>query len=132
MLPRGGEVFINSLYPTSIYPMGMSVKGQRLAASKQAFGKRLREAREGFRLTQAALARLVGDKSQKAVSEWESGKAEPDIEMLGRLAAVLTTTVGWLVAGEGKPPVLTGRHAQEVSDELVRRAAEIEREAKGA
>lgn len=102
-----------------------------MAASKQAFGKRLRMAREGFQLTQTALGRLV-DKTQKAVSEWEGGQAEPDIETLGRLAVVLTTTVGWLVAGEGKPPVLTGRRAREISDELVKRAEEKARQAKGA
>jgi transcriptional regulator with XRE-family HTH domain len=98
--------------------------------TKQAFGKRVRKAREGLGLTQAQLGTLVAGPSekpfsQKAVSEWEAGLAEPDIETLGRLAVVLTTTVGWLVAGEGKPPVLTGRKAKETSDELVKRAEEL-------
>ena len=64
----------------------------------------LRRAREGAGITQAALGAKVGGVTQKAVSEWESGLAGPDIETLGQLAAVLATTVGWLVAGEGAPP----------------------------
>lgn len=99
----------------------MSVKGHFLASTKKAFGKRLRSAREGLGLTQAQLGALVGDFSQKTVSWWETGVAEPDIETLGRLAVVLTTTVGWLVAGEGKAPVFKGRRAKETSDEMVKR-----------
>lgn len=102
-----------------------------MGATKKSFGKRLREAREGFRLNQTELGRLVGDFSQKTVSWWETGVAEPDIETLGKLAVVLSTSVGWLVAGEGKPPVFKGRRARETSDDLVKRAAEL-KEAKDA
>ena len=72
--------------------------------TKGDFGRRLRRARLGAGITQAALGAKVGGFTQKAVSEWESGLAGPDIETLGQLAAVLATTVGWLVAGEGAPP----------------------------
>lgn len=102
-----------------------------MASTKQAFGKRLRKAREGLGLTQAQLGALVvigttrEPFTQKAVSEWESGLAEPDIETLGRLAVILTTTVGWLAAGEGKAPTLTGRKAKEISDELLKRVGDL-------
>lgn len=111
-------------YLSSIYQTGMSVKGHLLASTKEAFGKRVRRAREGVGLTQAALGALVGGRSQKAVSEWEAGLKEPDIELLGKLAVVLTTTVGWLVAGEGKAPVYKGRKARETSDEMVKRVGD--------
>lgn len=107
-----------------------------MASTKKAFGKRLREAREGFGLTQAQLGRLVAEPganpySQKAVSRWESDLDEPDMDTLKRLAVVLNTTVGWLVAGEGKGQVLKGRRAKETSDALVKRAEELKR-AQGA
>ena len=88
------------VYTRQVYP----VKGEILSPTKGDFGRRLRRAREGAGITQAALGAKVGGFTQKAVSEWESGLAGPDIETLGQLAAVLATTVGWLVAGEGAPP----------------------------
>lgn len=107
-----------------------------MAPLKKAFGKRLRDAREGFGLTQTQLGRLVAEPgakpySQKAVSRWEGGLDEPDMDTLKRMALVLDTTVGWLVAGEGKAPQFKGRKAKEISDELVRRAEDL-KDAKGA
>lgn len=91
---------------------------------------RVRAAREGLGLTQTVLGALMGV-AQKTVSDWEAGLKEPDIETLGKLALVLTTTVGGLVAGEGKPPVFKGRRAKETWDDLVKRA-EDEKGRKGA
>lgn len=107
-------------------------QGATFGINQRGFREAIERTREGFGLTQAQLGVLVsapGQKppfTQKAVSEWEAGLAEPDIETMGRLALVLTTTVGWLVAGEGRAPVTKGRRAKEISDELVKRATDLQ------
>lgn len=76
------------------------------------FGERLRAARIENGLTQAQLGRLLGV-SDGAVRMWELGHREPDIDMLGRIAAIVGVTVDYLVSGT-EPP----RNSRETDDPI--------------
>lgn len=105
MLPRDSEDFIKSLYPTSLYPQGLSVKGQFLDYSDLTFGERLKLAREGAGLTQEQLADKVGV-DQVQVSKWERSTTAPRSNRLESIAAAIGDTqhLNWLLTGKGKPP----------------------------
>ena len=55
-------------------------------------GKKIKEARLERNLTQMNLADAMGV-SYQAVSNWENGKTEPDIDTLTKLAEVTNVTV---------------------------------------
>ena len=55
--------------------------------------------REGRKLTQRALAEAVGV-TDKAVSNWESGRGLPDISLVEPLAAALGVSVAELLTGD--------------------------------
>lgn len=63
--------------------------------------KQLKEARKAVKYTQQQLADAVGA-SRSAVAMWESGKAEPDNQMLVKLSRVLHVSVDALL-GEPEP-----------------------------
>ena len=61
-------------------------------------GKNIKFFREKKNITQSELA----DKlcvTRQAVSNWENGKTEPDIEMLNKIASVLEITIEELIYG---------------------------------
>jgi len=63
------------------------------------FSKRIVSIRKELRLSQAALAALVGV-TTGAVQSWEHGRRFPQsIELLETLAKCLGVTAGWLVDG---------------------------------
>ena len=62
-------------------------------------GATIKQLRESRKLTQEALAELVGV-SSKAVSKWETGKGLPDIALLQPLAQALGISVIELMNGE--------------------------------
>jgi transcriptional regulator with XRE-family HTH domain len=105
MLPRSSEDFINSLDSLSIYPAGLSVKGQLLDYSELAFGDRLKRAREGAGITQEQLAERVGV-DQVQVSKWERNDTMPRADRLAAIADGLgdVQALYWLLTGDGKPP----------------------------
>ena len=61
-----------------------------------AFGNHLYELRKRAGLSQAALGEKLGV-SNKAVSKWESGKAKPGVDLVHRLADVLSVSVDELL-----------------------------------
>ena len=61
------------------------------------FGERLKELRKGINLTQASLVETLGVHLQ-TVSKWERGISEPDLSVLGELAAALGITLEKLLA----------------------------------
>jgi transcriptional regulator with XRE-family HTH domain len=67
--------------------------------------KRLREARKIANINQATVAEACGI-SRAAVAQWESNLATPTVENLKRVAALLGTTVGWLI---GEPGIESGQ-----------------------
>lgn len=102
-------------------------------------GERLKMARKRSRLTQKQVADELGvDRSTHA--HWERGSAEPDSKTLSRLAAILNTTVGYLLGETSdltRPNVgeLALHHADRrnnpdapISDSLAKRIRELQDE----
>lgn len=85
------------------------------AVSKTAeIGNRLRRYRERLALTQSQLSDRVG-MGTSSISEFESGKREPTVSQLKRLATALSTDVVELLAA-GEAPALTVRWRERPSD----------------
>ena len=66
------------------------------------FAENLRERRTALGLTQEALAEKV-HVTRQAVSNWEMGKNQPDLEMLALLSCVLEVDVSTLLGGQAPP-----------------------------
>lgn len=62
------------------------------------FAKNIKAARLGAKLTQDELAEKISV-TRQAVSNWENGKTEPDIDTLTKLAEVTNVTVEELIYG---------------------------------
>lgn len=69
------------------------------------FGKRLRECREAKKLSQLDLAKLMKT-VHTVIGKYELDKMKPSIEVAGRLAKLLDTTVGHLMGEIDKTDVL--------------------------
>ncbi|MFC5701943.1 helix-turn-helix domain-containing protein [Cohnella faecalis] len=72
------------------------------------FGNRLRNARNGKKLTQTDVAARLG-LDFTTISKYENNKSEPDNEILRELANLYEVSVGWLITGstsedEGSAP----------------------------
>ena len=65
--------------------------------------EKLQELRKEKGLTQEELAEKMNVTSQ-AVSKWENDLSYPDIECVGRLAAILGTTVNCIIDGKDTAP----------------------------
>lgn len=63
------------------------------------FGERLKQAREGAGLTQAGLGAQIG-KPKQNVWDWETGRAQPSLDTITKLAEALNVSAGWLAFGE--------------------------------
>lgn len=63
------------------------------------FSERLKTLRKEKKLTQKELAEQIGI-SQKSYSHWESGKNEPSLENLIKLADLLEVSLDWLFGRE--------------------------------
>lgn len=77
---------------------GIVVLEIRLNRSITMVGKNIKFFREKKNITQSELA----DKlcvTRQAVSNWENGKTEPDIEMLNKIASVLEISIEELIYG---------------------------------
>ena len=66
-----------------------------------AVGKNLKQLRQREKLTQDALAERL-HVTRQAVSSWETGKTQPDIETLTALAEALHADVRELIYGPGR------------------------------
>lgn len=62
-------------------------------------GKNIKKAREAKGISQEQLAERL-NVTRQAVSNWERGKTEPDIQMLQQLSEVLEVSVEELIYGE--------------------------------
>lgn len=79
-------------------------------------GGKIKEARKAAGITQKELGTAVG-KGESTISEWESGKRSPDVELLPVIADCLHTTVAALVGEELPPVVLREMHTVSASEE---------------
>lgn len=60
-------------------------------------GERLQRIRKLRGFTQEGLAKALGGTTRGAVSAWETGRNQPDLETLGRIAHILNVSVDYLV-----------------------------------
>ncbi len=72
-------------------------------------GKNIRHFREAAGLSQEALAEKLGV-TRQAVSNWELGKTEPDIETLHRIADVLGVTIEEIIYGYERKTTVIHNH----------------------
>ena len=70
------------------------------------FGNRLYQLRRKAGFSQARLGEKVGV-SNKAVSKWENGQAKPGLEIVHRLADVLSVSVDELLNGSSDEKHIT-------------------------
>ena len=75
------------------------LKGFGLMITLNIFPQRLKELRLEKGLTQTELANMLGI-SQKSYSHWETGKNEPNLENLIKLADLLEVSLDWLFGRE--------------------------------
>jgi transcriptional regulator with XRE-family HTH domain len=68
-----------------------------------AFGERLRFLREKAGLSQDALAQKLGYKRSSSVSNLETGKSPPDIQILQNIASCFNANLHWLITGKPSP-----------------------------
>jgi putative transcriptional regulator len=70
-------------------------------------GTHLRAAREAANVSQHKLARIIGVTPQ-AISGWESGRSNPHVDRIPKLARIFGCSVNKLLTGEddGAPPEL--------------------------
>lgn len=99
--------------------------------SEKKFGDRLRKARTDARLSREELAEKANAGGYSRIAGYENGNAEPDIETLGRIAAILQVPVGYFFGendggrlAEAPIPYRVG--PEESIDERVRRIVKEE------
>lgn len=63
------------------------------------FSERIKELRQKKGLTQQKLAEILGIK-QNSYSDWETGKNEPSLENLVKLADLFEVSLDWLFGRE--------------------------------
>lgn len=69
-------------------------------------GENIKAKREAANITQEQLAESL-NVTRQTVSSWETGRTEPDIDTLHKIAQRLDTTVEELIYGERKTPAIT-------------------------
>ncbi|MDD4754018.1 MAG: helix-turn-helix transcriptional regulator [Desulfitobacteriaceae bacterium] len=71
---------------------------------KGIFGRRLKERRELKGLRQEDLAQAINS-TKSTISQYESGKREPDLSNLAIIASQLSTTTDWLLGLTDDPEI---------------------------
>ena len=79
-------------------------------------GNRIREIRKEHNLTMKQLGKMIGV-AESTISQYETGKRQPDNETLLKLGEVLKVTVGYLLGVEEKTPTLAD---ERVNDEAIK------------
>lgn len=73
-------------------------------------GKNIRKFREAKNMSQEDLAGSL-NVTRQAVSNWETGKTEPDIETLHNISMTLEVSIEELIYGTGRGPVISTEKA---------------------
>lgn len=67
----------------------------------ETFAKKLKKAREESGYTQRDIAQIIGI-SKSTIASYETGRTEPNIEILGTLADFYAVSTDWLIGTMGK------------------------------
>lgn len=81
--------------------MGRRKRTDEDLSEATSIGAKLREARERGRLTQAELGAKIGGRSQRTVSNYESGKSSVPLSVLLRICEELNVGLEWFIKGIG-------------------------------
>lgn len=68
---------------------------------KETFGDKLKQARNDAGYSMQQIEDILGIK-KNTLSRYETGKREPDIETIGRLADFYEVSLDWLIGTKGK------------------------------
>ena len=66
-------------------------------------GKNIKRFRESANMTQEAMAENLGV-TRQAVSNWETGRTQPDIDMLHKISALFNTDINEIIYGVKQTP----------------------------
>lgn len=83
---------------------GTKQRAARQDASSHFRGDRLTALRGQYRISQDALAELIGQASHSALSQYETGKREPSLKFIKALAYHFGTTTDWLLGMDEYEP----------------------------
>lgn len=96
------------------------------------FGKKLRELRELKGLSQEELGKVL-NKTKNNISQYETGKREPDLETLNKIADFFNVTTDYLLGRTDNPTgmILTNKELDNyLPEEAKQRKIEVEIEKK--
>lgn len=79
---------------------------------------RLQELRKEAGYSQEQLAEMLGV-SRQAVSKWESGQTNPDINNVGRLSEIYGKSTDYIIFGEEREPEVVYREKIVYEDKIV-------------
>lgn len=85
---------------------------------KTTIGQNIAQYRKKAKLTQEELAEKCGVTAQ-AVSKWENDLSYPDLESVGRLAAILGCTADALINGDEKIPTVQLKKTENVDRRML-------------
>ena len=86
---------------------------------------RIREIRRQRGITMKQLG-VVVDLAESTISQYETGKREPDNETLLKISEYFGVTVGYLLGAEEKTPVLTVKDERDIAKTLENLMAQLE------
>jgi transcriptional regulator with XRE-family HTH domain len=75
---------------------------ENYAMYKETFAQKLKKARENTGFTQDEVSKETGIK-RSTIAGYETGRTQPDIENLGKLADFYEIDVNWLLGTQGRP-----------------------------
>ena len=68
-------------------------------------GKNIKRLRESANMTQETMAENLGV-TRQAVSNWETGRTQPDIDMLHKISALFNTDINEIIYGMKQTPAV--------------------------
>lgn len=86
---------------------------------------RIRELRRQRGITMRQLGEVV-DLAESTISQYETGKREPDNETLLKISEYFGVTVGYLLGAEEKAPALTEKDERDIAKTLERFMTQLE------
>ena len=79
------------------------------------FGERIRELRQARNITQVELAKML-NVSKQSISNWENENIQPSIDMLVKIASVLSVTCDYILGLDQRQFLeVSGLNAMELS-----------------
>ena len=75
--------------------------------------KRIKQLRKAHKMKQIELCKMVGI-TQGALSGWENGRFEPDIDALKQLAEIFDCSIGYIIGHEDDPDPATLRGGKRI------------------